>query len=488
MYKYLKRAVDFIISLFFLIILLPVEIVLAILIKLEDGNKVFFVQKRSGYKGKVINIYKFRTMKINNDVLEFSKEDEYTKIGKVIRKLSLDELPQLINILKGDMSFIGPRPWITEYYDRFNEEQKRRTDVLPGLSGLAQINGRNNINIFEKIAYDLHYVENISLALDIKICFFTVLSVIKKDGAVSSKFNIKEELQMLEEQDKNKKEVGDKYSVLISIYKNDNPEWIQESIRSMLNQTVKPDEILILVDGAVSEDTELLLKNFEEEETIKIKYFEENRGLGLVLRDGVNMAKNELIARMDADDISTLDRCELQLEKFQENPDLDIVGGNFYEFTNYLDEKVSLKKYPTMFEDIKKFAKKRNPFAHPSVMFRRSSVIKCGNYRDVHLCEDYDLWSRMIQSNCKCENIDRPILNMRVNEKFYGRRGGFSYMKKIIKFKCTLLQRDFYSTFDFLYSVLASVFVSVIPNNLRKKVYLKYLRDKNEEGESLNNI
>ena len=147
MYKYLKRAVDFIISLFFLIILLPVEIVLAILIKLEDGNKVFFVQKRSGYKGKVINIYKFRTMKINNDVLEFSKEDEYTKIGKVIRKLSLDELPQLINILKGDMSFIGPRPWITEYYDRFNEEQKRRTDVLPGLSGLAQINGRNNIAI-----------------------------------------------------------------------------------------------------------------------------------------------------------------------------------------------------------------------------------------------------------------------------------------------------------------------------------------------------
>ena len=119
MYKYFKRAFDFVISLFLLIFLLPIEIILAILIKLEDGDKIFFVQKRTGYKGKIIDIYKFRTMKIDNNVLEFTKEDEYTKIGKIIRKLSLDELPQLINILKGDMSFIGPRPWIPEYYKRF---------------------------------------------------------------------------------------------------------------------------------------------------------------------------------------------------------------------------------------------------------------------------------------------------------------------------------------------------------------------------------
>ncbi len=484
----LKRIFDFVISLFLLIVLLPVEIVLAILIKLEDGQKIFFVQERTGYKGKVINIYKFRTMKINNNVLEFSKEDEYTKIGKIIRKLSLDELPQLINILKGDMSFIGPRPWITEYYKRFNEEQKRRCDVLPGLSGLAQINGRNNITIFEKLSYDLYYVDNISLALDLKICLFTVLSVIRRDGAVSSKFNIKDELRQLEKQNKEQKSIEKKYTVLISVYKNDQPEWIQEAVQSMLHQTVKPDEILILVDGVVSKDIKLLLNAFKKEETIRVKYFNKNRGLGLVLRDGVNMAKNELIARMDADDVSNLDRCELQLKKFQENPELDIVGGNFYEFMGDISKKISLKKYPVKFKNIEKFAKKRNPFAHPTVMFRKSSVIKCGNYRNVPFCEDYDLWTRMIQSKCKCENIDKPILNMRVNEKFYGRRGGINYAKNIVKFKYTLLQRGFYSIFDFSYSVLASVFVSIIPNKLRKKVYLRYLRDNNEIKEGVNSV
>lgn len=481
MYKYVKRVLDFTISLCFILILFPLEVLLAILIKLEDGEKVLFIQKRTGYKGKLINVYKFRTMKINNDVLEFSKEDEYTKIGKIIRKLSLDELPQLINILKGDMSFIGPRPWITEYYERFNEHQKKRCDVLPGLSGLAQINGRNNITIFEKIAYDICYVDRISLALDIKICLCTILSVIKKDGAVSSKFTIKEELEQLEGQEKQLISSENKYTVLMSIYKNDKPEWIEQAILSMLNQTMKPDEVLILVDGYISKEIKSVLKLFEKESIINIKYFEENRGLGPVLRDGVIIAKNELIARMDADDISVPERCELQLKNFQEKPYLDLVGGYFYEFMNDLDEKVSLKKYPITNEEIKKFAKRRNPFAHPSVMFRKSSVIRCGNYRDVNLCEDYDLWSRMLLNKCNCENINKPILNMRVDENFYDRRGGFDYMKKIINFKYTLLQRHFCSIFDFCYSALASILVCVIPNRLRERVYLKYLRDNDQE-------
>ncbi len=486
MYRYVKRILDFIISLFFVVILFPVGVVLAFLIKREDGEKVFFIQERTGLNGKIVHIYKFRTMKIYNNVLEFHKEDEYTKIGKVIRKLSLDELPQLINILKGEMSFIGPRPWITAYYDLFTDEQKRRCDTLPGLSGLAQINGRNNITIFEKLAYDLHYVDNISLRLDIKIFVLTVLSVIKKDGAVSSKFTIKEELEALENQNNIPINNLDNYTVLMSVYKKDKPEWITQAVFSMLNQTMKPDEFLILVDGPVSKDIKKTLSSFESESIIKVKYFKENRGLGPVLRDGVNMAKNELIARMDADDISTRDRCELQLKKFMEKPELDIIGGYFYEFTNNLDMKVSLKKYPTTNEEIYKFAKKRNPFAHPAVMFRKSSAIKAGNYRDCALCEDYDLWSRMLLNKSKCENLDVPILNMRVNADFYNRRGGFSYMKKIINFKYTLLQRDFYSIFNYLYSVMASIFVCMMPNRLRKMVYLKCLRNGEKKGKNAN--
>lgn len=482
MYKYIKRMIDFSIALALVVILMPIEIVLAILIKMEDGNKIFFIQERTGYKGKVIKIIKFRTMKMGNNVLEFSKEDECTKIGKIIRKLSLDELPQLINIIKGDMSFIGPRPWITEYYKNFNEEQKRRCDVLPGLSGLAQANGRNNITIFEKIAYDIHYVENMSLALDIKIVLTTILSVIRRDGATSSKFGIKEELEQLKNQGSKAEIIDDKYTVLMSVYEKDKPEWIKQSVSSMLNQTIEPDEILILVDGPVKEETKNLLDKLSEtKNTIKIKYFNENRGLGPVLRDGVKLARNELIARMDADDISMPKRCELELQKFKENSELDIVGGFFYEFFENVSEKASLKKYPISNEEIQLFAKKRNPFAHPAVMYRKSSVIKCGNYRNVPLCEDYDLWSRMLLNKCQCENIDKAILNMRIGRDFYNRRGGKTYLKNILVFKYNLLQKDFYTVPQFIYSACAHIVVCIIPNKLREKVYLKLLRNNDNE-------
>ena len=201
-FLFVKRAFDIIVSLISLIILAIPMIIVAILIKLEDGSPAIFKQVRMGKNLKPFNIYKFRTMKTQREELnsELSHEEMVTKVGKVLRATSIDELPQLINILKGEMSFIGPRPWIVEYYEWFTDEQKRRSDVRPGITGLAAVKGRNGINIFKKINYDLEYVDNMSLWLDIKIFFWSIVAVFKKTNAEISERGIKDELTELREQ------------------------------------------------------------------------------------------------------------------------------------------------------------------------------------------------------------------------------------------------------------------------------------------------
>lgn len=199
MYRYIKRGLDVILSIVLIILLSLIMMIIALLVK-TDGGPVIFVQERSGKNGKLFHLYKFRSMTPNNNVRNFKKEDEITKIGKVIRKTSLDELPQLFNILKGEMSFIGPRPWIPEYSENFTKEQFRRLDVLPGITGLAQCKGRNNIGIKEKINYDIKYVDNLSFKMDLYIFFKSIISVIKKDGAISSKLSIKNEIDELKMQ------------------------------------------------------------------------------------------------------------------------------------------------------------------------------------------------------------------------------------------------------------------------------------------------
>lgn len=203
MYKYFKRIIDIFLVCIFLIIGAIPMLAVAIAIKIEDKGPIIYKSKRMGKNCKPFNTYKFRSMKTNRKELEgkLSHEQMVTKVGKFIRKTSLDELPQLFNILKGDMSFIGPRPWIPEYYEWFTEEQKGRAKVLPGISGLAQVKGRNGINVFKKIEYDLEYVENMSLWLDIKLVFETVVQVFKKTNAEISEQGIKEEIRDLKEQE-----------------------------------------------------------------------------------------------------------------------------------------------------------------------------------------------------------------------------------------------------------------------------------------------
>lgn len=199
-YYYVKKIIDFTLALLGLVVLSPIILILSIAIKLDSKGPVIFKQTRTGKNGKTFMLYKFRSMVFNNDVHDFTKRNQYTKVGTFMRKTSLDEIPQLINIIKGDMSFIGPRPWITDYYEKMNEMQRHRYDVLPGVTGLAQVKGRNNISIFQKINYDLEYINNYSLKEDIKILFLTIKTVLSEEGADAGKSTIKDELEELNDQ------------------------------------------------------------------------------------------------------------------------------------------------------------------------------------------------------------------------------------------------------------------------------------------------
>lgn len=197
-----KRLFDIVVSFVALIILAIPMSIIALIIKLEDGDCAIFKQLRMGKDLKPFYMYKFRTMTTKRKELEsdLSHEQMVTKIGKILRATSIDELPQLLNVLKGQMSFIGPRPWIVEYYEWFTDEQKRRSEVRPGITGLAQVKGRNGINIFKKINYDIEYVDNMSLWMDIKIFYWSVIAVFKKTNAEISEKGIKGELEDLKNQ------------------------------------------------------------------------------------------------------------------------------------------------------------------------------------------------------------------------------------------------------------------------------------------------
>lgn len=186
--KYIKRPQDFLCALLALLVLSPVMLIVAILVRMKLGSPVLFTQERPGMNGRVFRLYKFRTMTDGRDGNGNLLPDDVrlTKFGKLLRSTSLDELPELINILLGDMSVVGPRPLLVRYLERYNEHQARRHEVRPGFTGLAQVNGRNAISWEEKFDWDVKYVDSITFVGDWKIIFQTVRTVLKRDGINSN--------------------------------------------------------------------------------------------------------------------------------------------------------------------------------------------------------------------------------------------------------------------------------------------------------------
>lgn len=179
-----KRMIDFFVAVIGIILVLPIIIILAIIIRIFLGSPIFFKQKRPGLNEKLFELYKFRTMisKKDENGNPLPDEERLNRTGKIIRSLSLDEIPQLWNVLRGDLSLVGPRPLLVEYLGKYNEEQRRRHEVKPGITGWAQIKGRNALTWQKKFALDIWYVDNWSLFLDIKILLITIWKVIKREG------------------------------------------------------------------------------------------------------------------------------------------------------------------------------------------------------------------------------------------------------------------------------------------------------------------
>lgn len=278
-------------------------------------------------------------------------------------------------------------------------------------------------------------------------------------------------------------EYSKKYSVLMSVYGKEKPEYLKCSINSMLNQTIAPDDFVLVEDGPLTEELYKVIATFAMENPglFNIVTLTENQGLGPALRLGVTKCKNELIARMDSDDYSKANRIEEQLKIFGRFPDYSLVGSNVYEFEYDVNTPILYSIVPETHEEILKFSKKRCPFKHPSLLYKKSAIMNAGNYANCRLFEDYDLYIRLLKNNCKCYNIQVPLVCLRIGNDFYKRRGGLTYLIFMLKFKNKQLQDGYFNLFDYLVSTIPHIIVCLSPNFIRNYIYKKLLRKKVEE-------
>lgn len=221
------------------------------------------------------------------------------------------------------------------------------------------------------------------------------------------------------------------YSVLLSVYCKEKPNFLAQSLDSMFNQSVAPEEVVIVEDGPLTEGLYSVLNKYSEmyPDSFKRVVNQTNMGLGKALNRGLAVCKNELIARMDTDDIIKPERCEKQLQMFLENPDLDVVGTNIAEFIDNSQVVCSVREVPSAHEEICEFLKKRCPFNHMTVMFKKASVISADGYLDWHFNEDYYLWVRMFLNGSRFANINENLVSVRVGKDMFARRGGYKYYK-----------------------------------------------------------
>lgn len=266
----------------------------------------------------------------------------------------------------------------------------------------------------------------------------------------------------------------EKYSVLMSLYWKEKPEYLVTAIDSMLNQTVKPDEIVIVEDGPLTEELYNVLDVYGEQ--IKRIKNEKNLGLGLALNVGLKHCRNELVARMDTDDISKKDRCEKQLKLFEKKPYLSIVGAWVDEFYYSPHKIVSTRVVPMRSNDIYNFAKRRSAFNHPVVMYRKSKVLENNGYSNLRRNQDVDLFGRMLFSGCQAENIDESLLYFRSNADLAKRRKSWENTKSYIITIKKLYKIGYSSLLDYIIVVMAQMGMFIMPIKFQLWFYKVFLR------------
>lgn len=276
------------------------------------------------------------------------------------------------------------------------------------------------------------------------------------------------------------KEKAIQFSVLISVYKKEKSEYLKTALQSIINQTLKPAEIVIVKDGLLTQELDDCIKEYEKQypELLKIIAFKENRGLGLALRDGVIACKYDYIARMDSDDIAKPERFAKQFQYLKQHPKTALLGTWITEFSKDENKPDTLTELPCTHKELLKYAKKRNPFRHMTMLLKKEAVIKAGNYRDFLWFEDYDLWIRMLQKGYIAANIPEYLVNVRADEEMFARRGGCQYLKQDYKFQKVLIETGFITVSEFFMNIVIRTIVRLMPNYIRRKIYEYLLRDK----------
>ena len=266
-----------------------------------------------------------------------------------------------------------------------------------------------------------------------------------------------------------------KVSVLMSIYFKEKPEYFHESLESILNQTYFPDEIVLVKDGPLTDELEKVIEKYREKLNIKTVPLEKNVGLGLALREGILHCSNEIIIRMDTDDIMHPEKIFEQVNIFNKDESIILVGTNGVDFNKNKEDILSNRILPEKNEEILKFSKRRCPFIHAGIGFKKSYVLKAGNYQNCLWFEDYDLFLRMLKLG-KGYNIQKNLLYIRSNQDVYKRRGGILYIKREIKALTKFYKDGNMNLYYYLTNIIIRFGVRICGNNLRMFMYKKLLR------------
>lgn len=271
----------------------------------------------------------------------------------------------------------------------------------------------------------------------------------------------------------------EKYSVLMSLYKKENPAFFRAALDSMINQTAKPDEIVLVEDGPLTDELYEVVNEYSD--CLRIVKNDYNLGLGLALNVGLQACTNELVARMDTDDIAVIDRCEKQVDFLNSNLDVAIVGGQIEEFIDDPHNIIGIRNVPETDKELKMYMKKRCPFNHMTVMFRKTAVIKSGNYQKWFWNEDYYLWIRMALNNFKFSNLPETLVFVRTGNDLYQRRGGKAYFKSELDIQKLMLSRGMISFTRFAVNTIERYILQVLmPNKIRGFVFRTLARKKPE--------
>lgn len=268
-----------------------------------------------------------------------------------------------------------------------------------------------------------------------------------------------------------------KFSVLLNVYAKDNPVWLKQSLDSILNNTICPTEVIIVVDGSVNKDIQNILDQVIKNKVVSVLALPANIGRGAALAVAVPKCKYDLIALMDADDISRKDRFEKQLSSFASDPDLSVVGGQIQEVDAITLKPCSKRIVPLTHKEICKYLKTRMPFNNVSVMFKKEAILQAGNYKPFGMMEDYYMWARVIAKGYKTANLPDILADVRVNKDLYKRRGGFKYFCVNKQLFDEMRKLGLLSLKDYYYILFVRFIVQVLmPNWCRILFYEKVLR------------